>query len=106
MEIQHPIECPRCGSSNIQLRELGRKAGGAIGTVAGGVSGVAGAMRGARIGSTVGSAAGPAGTLVGAVIGGLIGAATVGTAGAQIGHVIDLRVLGPSHFCLACKHTF
>jgi hypothetical protein len=103
------IQCPQCGSHRITTRDIGRKAGGAIGTVAGGCTGMSSVLAGARIGTVVGIVAGPAGStlgcLAGALIGGLIGAATVGVAGAKLGEVLDARVLD-NHQCLQCDHVF
>jgi hypothetical protein len=103
------IQCPKCGSTLITTRDLGRRTGGAIGTVAGGFTGFSGALTGGRLGMTAGFVAGPAGSaigcLAGALIGGLVGAATVGVAGAKLGEVIDARVLD-NLVCGHCEHVF
>lgn len=103
------ISCPQCGSTLIRQRNVGRRAGGAVGTVAGGLTGVSGALTGGRVGMTVGLIAGPTGSAVGciagALLGGLIGAVTIGVAGAKLGGVLDERVL-ENYECLHCEHVF
>ena len=63
------INCPKCASTHIDDRHLGRKVGARIGTAAGAASGaaggVAGALRGAQVGSAVGVLAGPQGSVLG-----------------------------------------
>lgn len=101
--------CPSCRSERIETRNLGRKAGGLIGTVGGSVGGVASSLSGAEIGMTVGVVAGPPGMVLGGLLGALIGALVGGTAGglagAQLGEMVDQRVLDNYH-CLACGYTF
>ena len=103
------IQCPKCGSSLITTRDLGRRTCGAVGTVAGGMTGVSSVLASARTGMAIGVVAGPTGSLVGclagALIGGLVGAATVGVAGAKLGEVLDQRVLD-NHECMHCEHVF
>lgn len=103
------IQCPKCGSTFITTRDIGRRTGGAVGTVAGGLTGMSGALTGSRLGVTVGAFAGPAGSalgcVAGALIGGLVGAATVGVAGAKLGEVLDARVLDNLE-CGHCEHVF
>lgn len=103
------IQCPKCGSKLITTRDVGRRAGGAIGTIAGGVTGWSGAVTGGRVGMSVGLVAGPMGSalgcVAGALIGGLVGAATGGVAGSKIGEVLDQRVLDNLE-CMQCEHVF
>jgi hypothetical protein len=99
------LQCPRCRSTQIQIRNYGKKAGGAIGTVAGAASGFAAASGGARIGATVGAVAGPIGSVAGGLIGGLLGAVAGGSAGASIGEKLDESVLN-NCACEQCGYTF
>lgn len=101
--------CPDCGSEHISIKNVAKKAGGAIGAVAGGASGIAGAMSGARIGFMVGAVAGPvgafAGSLAGAALGGLFGAAVGCEVGATVGGMVDDHLLD-NYACITCGHSF
>jgi len=101
--------CPQCGSSRIEARDLGKKAGSTIGAVAGAASGAAAILSGAEAGATVGVLAGPAGALLGgvagALLGGFFGGAAGCAAGAAVGEALDESILG-NRQCLDCHHTF
>jgi hypothetical protein len=103
------LKCPVCQYEHIETRNIGKKAGGTIGTAAGAVAGASGAMSGAEVGATVGLVGGPVGVAVGgffgAIIGGLIGAAAGHTVGTNIGKVVDDTML-ENYYCPACDHTF
>jgi len=101
--------CPSCRSERVETRNLARKAGGLIGTVGGTVGGAISSLSGAEFGMTVGVVAGPPGMvmggLLGALVGSLVGGTACGLAGAQLGEMVDQRVLDNFH-CLACGYTF
>lgn len=101
--------CPNCGSDHIRIKNIAKKAGGAIGAVAGGASGIAGAMSGARLGFLVGAMAGPvgafAGSLAGAALGGIFGAAVGCEVGVTVGGMVDDYLL-ENYACIACGHSF
>lgn len=103
------LQCPRCNSVHIESLDRARKAGGAVGFAGGAASGAAGAFSGARVGAAVGMVGGPVGAtlggVLGAVLGGLMGGTAGGLAGAQLGKVIDDRLL-KNHHCLNCDHVF
>lgn len=103
------ISCPNCRSALIETRNLARKTGGLIGTVGGTVGGAASSLTGVEIGMTVGVVAGPPGMVVGGFLGALMGALFGGTAcglaGAQLGELVDRRILD-NHRCLVCGHCF
>ena len=111
--VPHELHCPCCHSTHLVQRATARRVGGVLGAAAGTAGGIAsagaGAATGARLGSLVGLIAGPLGApisgLAGALLGGLIGGATGGLAGAQLGDVIDRKVLDNVE-CVACGHTF
>ena len=101
--------CPNCGSEQIRIKNIAKKAGGAIGAVAGGASGIAGAMSGARLGFLVGAAVGPvgafAGSLAGAALGCILGAAVGCEVGLTVGGMVDDHLLD-NYECLSCGHAF
>ena len=103
------IQCPNCKSTHIHNRNIGKKAGGFIGTTAGASAGVTAAMSGARVGATVGVIAGPPGvalgTVAGAILGGVTGGIFGGTAGAALGEIVDNNILD-NFECLKCGHRF
>ena len=103
------IQCPNCKSSHIHIQNIGKKAGGFIGTTAGASAGITAAMSGARIGATVGAIAGPPGvalgTVAGAILAGVTGGIFGGTAGAALGEVVDNNILD-NFECLKCGHRF
>ena len=103
------IQCPKCGSSHVHTRHLGRKSAGIMGAAAGGACGVSHALRAARYGFMVGSQFGPIGssigTIGGAIFGGLSGAATGGMVGSKLGEKLDKRLFN-NYRCQQCDHTF
>lgn len=104
-----PLICPHCRSERIATRNFARKTAGLIGTVGGTVGGAASGLSGAEIGMTVGIVAGPPGMMIGgflgALFGALIGGTACGLAGAQLGELVDQRILD-NYRCLACGHCF
>lgn len=103
------LPCPNCNSTRVTTRNRARKTVGLIGTVGGTLGGASGGLSGFEIGTVVGIVAGPPGMVVGGVLGALFGALVAGTAGglsgAQLGELIDRRILD-NYRCLACGHTF
>jgi hypothetical protein len=97
-EFSMSISCPQCDSDRIRSKNIGRKAGGTIGTFAG-----------AARGATMGAAAGPAGAIVGgiagALMGGLFGGSAGGAIGSRIGKAVDDNILD-NYQCRDCGHTF
>ena len=98
-------QCPKCRSTQIEVRHMGRKVGGITGTIVGVGGALVASGGGARTGATVGIIGGPVGSGVGAVLGAVIGGITGAAAGQAIGEVLDDDVLD-SYGCLACGHTF
>ena len=103
------IQCPKCSSTLITVRNMGKKVCCGIGIVAGGAQGVSNALKGAKIGGEVGALFGFAGIflgkLAGALIGAMIGGTSGGIAGAKVGEMIDARALD-NYECLQCEHVF
>ena len=103
------IHCPKCNSTLITARSMGKKVCCGIGIVAGGAQGVSNALKGSKIGGEVGALFGPSGVFMGrvagALIGAMIGGVSGGMAGAQVGEIIDDRVLD-NYECLQCEHVF
>lgn len=95
--------CPKCQSSHVEPRNLGRKTGSAVGVLAG----AAIAVTGVAVAGTI--AAGPAGAVIGPVAAALLRALAGGTAGcavgAALGEVVDESILD-NHRCLRCGHRF
>ncbi len=58
------MNCPSCGSPNVQQRHIGKSIGGGIGAVAGGMASIEGASAGAVIGSAI--------PIVGTLAGGIL----------------------------------
>lgn len=104
-----PLRCPHCQSTRVDTLNVGRKAGGTIGSVAGATSCVAMALSGAETGATVGAIGGPFGSIfggiAGAVIAGLLGSAAGSAAGSAVGAAIDDNILD-NYRCLSCDHAF
>ncbi len=98
---ENEMECPNCGSQNIQLRHVGKKTGGVIGATAGGLAGLEGATAGAMIGSVVPVV----GTLAGGLIGFLSGACAGAVAGSLAGEQLDGTVFD-EYSCTQCEHIF
>lgn len=103
------IHCPKCSSTLITARNMGKKVCCGIGIVAGGAQGVSNALKGAKIGGEVGAFFGQSaaflGRFAGALIGAMIGGVSGGMAGAQVGKIIDERVLD-NYECLQCEYVF
>lgn len=101
--------CPHCGSSRVEVLNIGRKAGTTIGSVAGATSGVAMALSGAEAGAAVGAIGGPLGAvfggLTGAVLAGLLGSAAGSIAGSTIGGALDDNFLD-NFRCQSCGQSF
>lgn len=98
-------QCPKCRSTQIEGRHLGKKVCGITGTFVGVIGALAASGNSARTGATVGLIGGPVGSGVGAVLGAVIGGITGGAAGQAIGEMLDEEVLD-RYGCLACGHTF
>ncbi|MBK1782584.1 MAG: hypothetical protein GX070_06130 [Alcaligenaceae bacterium] len=108
--IKHSIVlCPQCGSPQIQLKQTGKKLGGAIGTFAGMLGALSSASKGATVGAVVAlrtlHPANPLNSITAAVLGALAGGAVGCTTGATLGQLIDETVLN-NYLCLHCGHTF
>ena len=96
------LQCPKCQSERIDVRNNAKKAIGSIGTVIGCIGGVAAELKCARVG--------PIGTTVGGVTGAIIGGMFIGgiaggTAGVALGEVVDENILD-NYLCLDCEYTF
>jgi predicted nucleic-acid-binding Zn-ribbon protein len=90
--MQTPIHCPKCQSTDITLRDHEqqlKKIGGVLLSSAGATAGtVGGAASGASIGAAVGIAvAGPLGIIAGGAIGTFVGAIGVGITGGFLGNI-------------------
>lgn len=92
--------CPKCQSTHIESRNLGRKAGSALGVFVGfaGTVAIVGAMESLPGGANIRRFAT---VLMKAMVGGTSGCAV----GAALGEVIDENVL-TNHRCLHCGHCF
>ena len=104
------LQCPKCQSERIDVRNNAKKAIGSIGTVIGCIGGVAAELKCARVGAVIGSPFGPIGTTVGGVTGAIIGGMFIGgiaggTAGVALGEVVDENILD-NYLCLDCEYTF
>ena len=118
MFMEEPMQCPKCGSDQIEQRDhegglntagswLVASAGATAGTVGGAATG---ASTGAAIGAV---AAGPLGVIVGGTIGTFVGAITVGVTGGVLGNLLGKKAgvmvdrnLFADFRCLACKKRF
>lgn len=94
------MHCPNCGSHNIQLRHVGKKAGGVIGATAGGLAALEGAAAGALIGSVIPVV----GTIAGGLIGFLSGACAGAVTGSLAGEHLDGTVFD-EYCCTQCEHS-
>jgi hypothetical protein len=97
--------CPKCMSPQLEVRNLARRFGGAIGALAGTTSGVLLALGGTKGGVLRGSVGALLCTAAGVVIEGIVGGATGCIAGSKLGSAIDRNVLHNQQ-CRACGHTF
>jgi hypothetical protein len=90
------MQCPNCESKRVVPRNQGRKAGGVIG----GFAGASGLITSAELGS-VGLILSPIGSISGVLTGAMIGA----IAGANLGGLLDEKVLD-NYLCLNCDYCF
>ena len=95
-----PILCPCCHSAQVECRNLGRKAGSALGVLFGaaGVMSSLSAITGGPGGAILGHVAQ---LLMRAMVGGASGCAV----GAALGEVVDENIL-ENYRCLRCRHCF
>lgn len=103
------MKCPRCGSSHISAREVGKRTGATVGGLVGAAVGTATVLRGAQVGASMGAFAGPVGLVAGGLGGAIIAGIFAGSAGCAVGSVAGN--LADSNFldnkaCLECGHTF
>lgn len=103
------MKCPRCGSTHISNREVGKRTGATVGGLVGTAVGTAAALRGAQAGAAVGAMAGPVGAIAGGLGGAIIAGIFAGSAGCAVGSVAGS--LADSNYldnraCLDCGHTF
>lgn len=103
------MKCPRCGSTHISNRELGKRSGATVGGLIGAAVGTAAVLRGAVVGAEFGAAAGPVGMAAGGLAGAIITGLFAGSAGCAVGSVAggiaDANFLD-NRACLDCGHTF
>lgn len=103
------LQCPKCKSVHINVKNHARKAGGTIGAIAGTFGGLSAIGYGARTGATAGLLFGPLGPTIGgisgAVLAGLTGGAAGGSAGLALGELIDRKILNNLQ-CMSCHHSF
>lgn len=122
MNTEHPaaqqtIQCPKCGSAEVEARNHEQhlqKIGGVLLSGAGTAAGtVGGAASGASIGAAIGAAAGPLGVIMGGTIGTFVGAISVGITGGFLGHrfgkkagvIVDQNIF-QDYQCQKCKYRF
>lgn len=103
------LQCPKCKSVHINVRNHARKVGGTIGAIAGTFGGLSAIGYGARTGATAGLLFGPfcstIGGISGAILAGLTGGAAGGSAGLALGELIDRKILNNLQ-CMSCNHSF
>jgi hypothetical protein len=103
------MKCPRCGSTHISNREVGKRTGATVGSLVGAAVGTITAMRGAQVGASIGAVAGPVGLVAGGLGGAIIAGIFAGSAGCALGSVAgnlaDANFLH-NRTCLGCGHTF
>ncbi|WP_312088311.1 hypothetical protein [Acinetobacter variabilis] len=115
--MENPMQCPKCGSTEIELRDHEKnlkKIGGILMTSAGATAGtVGGAASGASIGAAIGTVAGPLGVIVGGTVGTFVGAISVGITGGVVGNFLGKKAgvsvdrnLFLDYQCLNCKYRF
>ena len=101
--------CPKCNSTRLGRRFVGRRTVASIGTIAGSLSGAVGALRGAQVGMSLGIIGGPPtmtiGALAGAALGAMVGGAFGCKIGADLGELVDQDVLNDCE-CLDCGFSF
>ncbi len=111
------IQCPKCASTDIEVRNHEQhlqKIGGVLLSGAGTAAGtVGGAASGASIGAMIGATAGPLGVIMGGTVGTFVGAISVGITGGFLGHrfgkkagvIVDQNIF-LDYQCKTCKHRF
>jgi hypothetical protein len=103
------MKCPRCGSTHISLREVGKRTGATVGSLAGAAIGTATVLRGAQVGAALGAIGGPVGMVAGGLTGAILNGMLAGSAGCAVGSVAgnlaDANFLD-NRACLDCGHTF
>lgn len=114
---QQTIQCPKCGSAEVEARNHEQhlqKIGGVLLSGAGTAAGtVGGAASGASIGAAIGAAAGPLGVIMGGTIGTFVGAISIGITGGFLGHrfgkkagvIVDQNIF-LDYQCQKCKYRF
>jgi hypothetical protein len=103
------MKCPRCGSTHISNREVGKRTGATVGSLVGAAVGTATALRGAQMGAALGAVGGPIGMVAGGITGAIVTGLLAGSAGCAVGSVAGN--MADSNFldnraCLDCGHTF
>lgn len=103
------MKCPRCGSTHISNREVGKRTGATVGSLVGAAVGTATALRGAQVGAALGAMAGPVGLVAGGITGAILTGLLAGSAGCAVGSVAGN--MADSNFldnraCLDCGNTF
>lgn len=103
------MKCPRCGSTHIGNREVGKRSGATVGGLVGASVGIITSLRGAQVGATIGAVGGPVGIAAGGLSGALLAGLFTGSAGCAIGslagNLADANFL-TNRACLDCGHTF
>lgn len=103
------MKCPRCGSTHISNREVGKRTGATVGSLFGAAIGTATALRGAQVGAALGAIGGPVGMVAGGLTGAIVTGLLAGSAGCAVGSVAgnmaDANFLD-NRACLDCGHTF
>jgi len=103
------LNCPKCHSTRIGAKNVGRKTGAVIGTVAGAASGMSDILR--RVPPDWAKApfaltpTAPYSTIASAILGGLFGGAAGCAVGATLGEAVDEQILD-NWQCLACGYAF
>ncbi|EPF69445.1 hypothetical protein GCM10025882_19030 [Acinetobacter gyllenbergii] len=107
--MEKPIECPKCGSTEIETRnhdKLLRTTGGVLLTAAGTTAGTVG-------GAAIGTVAGPLGVIVGGTVGTFVGAISAGITGGVVGNIFGKKAgimvdknIFQDYRCLKCKYRF
>lgn len=109
--------CPKCGSSELEIRDHEQRLkslGGIVLSSAGVAAGtVGGAAAGASTGAAIGTLAGPLGVITGATIGTFVGAISAGVTGGFLGRkfgnkagtVVDKNVFF-DYLCKQCGCRF
>ncbi|MEJ7932502.1 hypothetical protein WG922_21200 [Ramlibacter sp. AN1015] len=103
------MKCPRCGSTHISNREVGKRTGATVGSLVGAAVGTASALRTVQVGASIGALAGPVGAVAGGLSGAVVSGLLAGSAGCALGSVAgnlaDANFLD-NRACLDCGHSF